>query len=208
MIGVLYAEDFDAEDMPPDLADVAPEPELIEPLFTAAEVASVRVEAHHAGRIESEHGVAAARVRLLGSIAAALTDAAAAARQAADAHADAVAKVMLSALAACLPALCARHGAGEVRALARAVLPDLADEPRITVRVYPEMLSAMQAEAASLDPEIVARITWLGSEDILPGDARIAWQDGHAARNGGAARLAVIDALAVLGLMERENTDA
>ena len=77
---------------------------------------------------------------------------------------------MLGALTACLPALCGRHGAAEVSALARAVLPGLVDEPKVVVRINPHMLPTMQAEMASLDFELAERIQLLPTEAVMPGD--------------------------------------
>ena len=109
---------------------------------------------------------------------------------------------MLSALVACLPALCERHGAEELRSVARAVLPALRNEPRITVRVHPGMLAVMQEEVAALDAELAERIEIIPAGAIAPGDVRIGWTDGQAVRDAGRARAAVDDALAALGLLE------
>jgi flagellar biosynthesis/type III secretory pathway protein FliH len=216
LLGVLYAEDFDTDGLfatPPKPAAEAPppeppEPEIVEPVYTAAELESARDEGRAAGRAETEHGLAATRTHMMGLIATGMDDARSAAAQVAEAVAAEVARTLLTALAACLPALCAQHGATELRALARAVLPVLVDEPRITVRVNPSMAAAMMTEIAALDSEIAERIVLLPTEQLEPGDGRVSWQEGSAVRDAGRARAAVEDALAALGLLDKEMIDA
>ena len=214
LVGVLYAEDFDDDEAKPAAEQEAPpEPEFIEPVFTGAELEVARAEARLAGRAEAERGIIASRVQMLSLIAAGMTEAQDGARIAAEQAAEAVARCMLTALTACLPALCERHGAAELRALTRAVLPALTDEPRITVRVHPHMATVVQEELAAMDFEIAERVNLVATEAIAPGDARINWAEGSAVRNAARARSAVHDALAALGLHERtplqpEMTDA
>ena len=213
LVGVLYAEDFDDEAKPPVEHEEPPEPELIEPMFTGVELDAARAEAKLAGRAEAERGIIASRVQLLSLIATSMTEAQDGARAAAEHTAEAVARCMLTALTACLPALCERHGAGELRALARAVLPALTDEPRITVRIHPHMVAVLEEELATLDFEIAERVHLVATDAIAPGDARINWAEGSAVRDAARARSAVHDALAALGLHERtplqpEMTDA
>ncbi len=137
-----------------------------------------------------------------------MADGRAGARDAAMQAAESVAKCMLSALLTCLPALCERHGAAELRALSRAVLPGLVDEPKIVVRVNPQMVAGMQAEMAALDFELAERVHLLPTDAVAPGDARISWADGSVTRDAGKARQIVEDALAALGLLQREIADA
>ena len=124
------------------------------------------------------------------------------------AAADSVAKCMLAALVACLPALCERHGPAELRALSRAVLPGLHDEAKIVVRIHPHVLPAMQDEVAALDFELAERIHLLPTEAVAPGDVRISWADGSVTRDAGRTRHLIEDALATLGLLQRETADA
>ena len=206
LFGVLYAEDFDDDGtaMPPSDEPAAPEPEIIEPSFTAAELEAARAEGRAAGLAEAERGLVASRTHMMGLLAAGVADGRAGAQAAAMQAAESVAKCMLSTLLACLPALCQHHGAAEVSALTRAVLPGLMDEPKIVVRVNPHMVPAMQAEIASLDFELAERVHLLPTEAMAPGDARISWADGSVTRDAGRARQLVGDALSSLGLLQRE----
>ena len=198
--GVLYAEDFDAPDPLPE-----PEPETIEPAFSLAEVEEARAEARAAARLDAEEGQAAARLRALQAIGAGLDAARDTAREDAAAASEVIARTMLGALSACLPSLCARYGAAEVRTLARAVLPALVDEPRITVRLSPHDARMLDEEIALLEPELAARIS-LAPTDAMPrGNLRIVWQDGLAVRDATAARAAVHDALDALGLINSQE---
>lgn len=210
LLGVLYAEDFDDDGTALPVAEAEPlaEPEVIEPTFTLAELEAARAEARAAGRAEAERSVAASRTHMLGLLAAGVADGRAGAHDAAVAVADGVARCMLGALVACLPALCQHHGAAEVSALSRIVLPGLVDEPKIVVRINPHMLPAMQDEVASLDFELAERIQVLPTEAVAPGDMRISWADGSVTRDAGKARLIIEDALASLGLLQREIAHA
>ncbi len=206
---VLFAEDFDAvEIVPPPEPEITPEPEMIEPILTAADLEDARAEGRAAGRAEIEHGLAATRVQMLGLIARGMEDARAASAQVSEAATEAVARTMLSALAACLPALCARHGETELRALVRGLLPSLVNEPRITIRINPLMMQAMTGELTALDAELAERVVLIPAEQMPPGDARLSWQDGSAVRDARQVRIAVEDSLAALGLLEMEMVDA
>ncbi len=227
LVGVLYAEDFDDDPLAAPVSAKAPawrratdmpaaeagasrqepaqgpaEPEAVEPTFTAAELDAARAEGREAGRVEAERGLAASRAAMVGLLASGLSEVQGSARGVAEAAAEGVARCLLSMMAACLPALCERHGAAELQALARAVLPALVDEPRITVRVHPYMQAAMQAEVAALDIELAERVQLLPTEMVAPGDARISWADGAVVRDAARARRAVEDALAALGLFD------
>ncbi len=210
VLGVLYAEDFDddGETQPTPDEETAPEPEIIEPSFTAAELDAARAEARAAGRAETEHGLAATRLHMLSLLATGLADSRAGARDVAMAAADSMAKLMLTALTVCLPALCKNHGAAELSALSKAILPGLIDEPKIVVRVNPQMAATMEAEIAALDFELAERINLLPTDAVAPGDARISWADGSVIRDAGRARQMVEDALASMGLLQKEMTDA
>lgn len=208
LLGALYAEDFDATEIVAVVPDDVPDPEPADPVFTAADMEAARAEGHATGRAESDHGLMATRVQMLGLVGLGMHDATAAATLVAEAASEAIARTMLGAMAACLPALCTQHGEAELRALARALLPNLVDEPRITVRLNPLMVAGLTLELAELNPDVAGRVVLLPADQMAPGDVRISWQDGSAVRHAGQARLAVEDALAALGLLEKETIDA
>ena len=66
-----------------------------------------------------EHGLAATRLHMLSLLATGIADSRAGAREAAMAAAESMAKLMLTMLNLCLPALCKHHAAAELSALAK-----------------------------------------------------------------------------------------
>jgi flagellar assembly protein FliH len=206
---ILFAEDFDA---PPDIAVLDDPPEEPEPpppppppAITEADVAAARADAyaegHRNGLAQAQADRAEVSRQMLGVIAGRLDATRAEAAQAVEEQADAVARLLLGTLATMLPALCARHGAGEVAALARAVLPALAREPRVTIRVSPHVLAAVEQELARLDPELHGLVSLVPTDAVAPGDVRIAWQDGAAVRDAASLWREVAEALAPLDLL-------
>ena len=201
---VLFAEDFD--DVEGVLViEAPPEPEVIVPAFTAADVEVVRAHAYADGRAaamaEAEAAHTLAVRTAIAEIAAAMDaltaqQAAAAAREAED-----VARLLLDTLMTMLPALCARHGEAEVRGVARAVLPALAREPAVMVRIHPDLVGAVEAELAHLDPEFAGRIRLHPAETLSVGDIRIGWADGSAVRDTAAVWREVAAALSKAGLL-------
>jgi flagellar biosynthesis/type III secretory pathway protein FliH len=203
----LFAEDFDQQSGitvldPPD------EPDLIAPSFTEEAVETAReaayAEGYSRGLSQATQDRAEIASQLLAGIARRLADAEAAAREAAEASALAVAELLMNSLAALFPTLCARHGAGEVAALARTVLPALDREPRISLRVSPHVLPELEAELDRLDPELRARLTVIATDAVPPGDVHIAWQDGAAGRDGAALWAQIAATLAEYGLAAPE----
>lgn len=201
---ILFAEDFD---LPAGITvlDEADEPEPPPPVFTAAEIAAARAEAYAEGHRNGLAQAAADRAeitrQMLAAIAGHLDNARTEAARVAEESADTLARLLLGTLASMLPALCARHGAAEVAALARAVLPGLAREPRVTIRVSPLVARAVEQELDRLDPELHARISLSPTEAVAPGDVRIAWQDGAAIRDAAALWRKVAETLAPLDLL-------
>ncbi len=204
---LLYAEDFD--DLPALPASAPepphPEPEMIEPTFTLAELEAARAAGQEDGAAAERARLAAedatARSRALDALATALADAADAARIVMETAADGLAQAVLSLVAAGLPALCVRHGEREARALVQHLLPTLGAEPRITIRVNPSLLNDVRTDLAGLDPEIAAAVQLVASDAMPPGDVRVSWESGMCQRSAAAACAAVREALAPLGLL-------
>src|SRR4051794_22252339 len=112
----LFAEDFDAREVPPD-------PEVIEPSFSASELAGARDaawrEGHLAGLHETAASEAVATRQALEAIASQIKDGHDAAIALAEQTFEAIARLLLASLAAMFPALCARYGDAEVGAIIR-----------------------------------------------------------------------------------------
>lgn len=201
-----FDEDFDAPPPPP----AAPEPEIIEPVFTADELETARRDAAFAAReaalAEAEtNGKATAR-RALTSIAdqiAAMRDEAAAV---AEETAEAIARLLLDCFATAFPALSRRHGADETAAVLRAILPALRQEPKIAVRVSPHVIDAIKADIDAIDPDLIARVRLVPTDAMAPEDIRIDWEHGTAIRDTTALWRRIEDVLAPAGLLSPKQS--
>jgi len=199
--GTLFAEDF-------DLPQAAPEPEVIEPSFSAAELTAAREAAWQDGQAEGMQQAAASEAaatrQVLAAIAEQLAEERAAAAERAQSSAETIARLLLDSLAATFPALCARYGDAEVRAIIHAVLPALRQETAITVRAHPRTTAAATQEIARLDPDLAAHVQMLDCDGMQPGDVRIAWRNGSAARDAAALWQQVADVLVPAGLLRAD----
>lgn len=194
----VFVEDFDS---PPPLP---PEPEVIEPTFSAAELDAARNAGFHAGRAAALAEAAAADHAAIRqsveTIAGRLASARDAGSQIATQSAEAMARLLLDSFALALPALCANHGDAELSAAIAALLPALAQEPAITVRVHPRHAAALSREIERLDPDAAARCRIIGSAAMAPGDLRVAWRNGGATRDVAAVWAQVMQVLGATGL--------
>jgi len=202
---LLFADDFD---LPPEPA----EPEAIEPVFSAAEIAEAREagwrDGHASTLAEAAASDTAAVRQTIEAIAAefaALRETAAA--QAGEA-AEAIARLLLDSLAAVLPALCAQHGEAEMQALVRAVLPALSQEPEVTVRVGAESVEAISQEIAKCDPDLASRVRVVPCGTLPVGDVRITWRNGSATRDASALWQQVAAILMPAGLLNSTTVTA
>ncbi len=192
-------DDFDAGPAP---GEVAPRPSAATPLPagpTEADVAAARVAGREEGLRERACDAATQSARALQDIAHALARDAVTASTVADRAAAALAHVVARAVVAAFPSLEARFGPTEVAALVRVVLPGLAREPAVLVRLAAASFDAVDAELAGLPPSDRARIELVVDPALGDADVRLSWRDGGAARDGMAIRAAVLAALATIG---------
>lgn len=199
----LFSEDFDRT-----AGEAEQEPEIIAPVFTAAELEAARTDARNEGY---EAGLAEAATRheaALGQAAEALTVQLAAfrtdARQHAEQQATMAARLLLDTLAALFPALCAKHGPAEARALCVAILPGVLDEPRITLSVHSAWASLLVQHVEELDPQLAARTKVVATDTMSPGDVRIAWAHGAAGRDAAGLWQRVASVLVEAGVLTPE----
>ncbi len=213
--GVLFAEDFDAPPPPSWRDDVIDEPQPVA-APSAPDIEAIRREALMAGRAQGYEDAmagiddraatrAASCERLLGAISAALTESAQEVRRMAEGNAEAIARLLLGTLATMLPTLCANHGAAEVAAIAGRVVPGLTQVPRITIRINPHALEAVNAGLEPLDPDLRERIVITPTDAVAEGDIRIGWADGSAWRDTGGLWRSVCEVLAPIGLLDPET---
>ena len=74
----------------------------------------------------------------------------------------------------------------------------------ITIRAHPDTTAAISREIGQMDPELRARIETVIAEAMPPGDVRITWRNGSAARDVDALWQQVADVLAPAGLLQAE----
>ena len=205
-----FVEDFDEEtEATPsaiDAVDAGMGRGDAEPQIPAIDLVEMRASAYAEGRRDERACIvteqASAERQTLATIAAHLDEAATAAMAAADAAAEETAKLLLRVLSSLLPNLCARHGAGEAAGLVRAVVPALAHEPHIVIRVSPHVRAEVEAELELVTPERGLNIEVIATDAVAPGDARISWDSGAASRSIAELWNDVAARLAPLGLFD------
>lgn len=176
-----FGEDFGAD------ADDPSERATDEPAMPAIDPDAIREAAYQEGlrdgieRADSERNRAVART--LAALEQHLGTAQYQAAQETDRAARSIAGLLIQTLMKILPAACARFGAAEIAGVARAVLPGLQQEPRVVVAVHPAVAPEVEAEIARLGDEFRERAVLTPTETLAPGDVRITWQDGSAARD-------------------------
>ena len=196
-VGKLFAEDF-------DVPEVAPDPEAIEPVYSARELTAARDAAwrdgHEAGLQDAATSDNAATRQAIAAFAEQFAMECEAATARDEQSAEAIARLLLDSLAAIFPTLCVRYGDAEVRAIVRTVLPALTQEPAITVRANPRTARALTQEITRLDPDLQA----VDCDAMSSGDVRIAWRNGTATRDAAALWQQVAAVLAPAGLLRAD----
>ena len=181
---ILFADDFDHP-----ASEI--EPEIIEPTFTAAELAAAREQAWAEGHAAASQEAAEAQNAALRASAGRLVDQLAALttdlRQEAEQRAEAIADLLLEILAALFPSLSAAHGEQEALALVKALMPGLARMPAVTIRANPCLVATLAREVERADLVDPAAITVVPSESVPPGDVRLIWAEGGASRDAAEA---------------------
>jgi flagellar biosynthesis/type III secretory pathway protein FliH len=202
---LLFDEDFD---LPPHSAP--PDPEVIEPLFTLAELRAAQEEAARESReatLTEVHDSAMMKTsRALASIAEQLTAARDEDEATAEQSSNAIVRLLFDCFATAFPALSERLGAGEAAALLRHILPAMHREPKITVRVSPHIVEAMEREIGSLDPDLAAHVRLVATDAVVSGDAQVTWEHGSATRDAASLWNQIENILAPAGLLDTEKT--
>ncbi len=198
LLGILYAEDFD--EVAPAASEPSVQPELPRAL-TAEDLDRACLTAVQSARAEWEQGEQRRRSELLASIGAALAGAREEATRLALAAAEGTASTLLAMLSGALPRLCRDYGAAEVRNLVQRLLPVLRAEPRITIRVHSDLVSAVQRDVAQLEPDLAGTVSILPAP-MAPGDVKITWENGSFARDSQQILAAMQDVLSLLGVHE------
>jgi flagellar assembly protein FliH len=204
---ILFEEDFDRPPPPPPPS----EPEVVEPSFSAAELEAARADAWDEGYAAATEDANTAAARAAGQALANIADQIAAAntemQATAEQSAEAIAHLVMAGFAAAFPALCARHGATEVNAILRMVLPALYQEPKITVRASPSTAAAITRLIADLDPDLEPRVLLVPTDAMGAGDVRVTWSEGGASRDTAKLWDAIECVLGQSGLLPASTTE-
>lgn len=177
----LFAEDFD-RDREPDRepsALVAMPDSAVDTEVRKAELAHVWEEGRQAGLAAARAEQRAQAVAALTRLEDAIQDMNASWLIQARTTAKGLAQVLCTTMATMLPALCARHGAGELRAIIAEILPELVDEADVRLRVMP----AHAAFVSELLTDTAINVQLVPDPRMGPADIHIEWRKGEAKRD-------------------------
>lgn len=204
----LFEEDFAAPEasLRAARAEPPPEPEVIVPSFSAAELAEARAEGVAEGRAAAlAEAKAAAETRAaaaLEAIAARLGEARREAAQAAERAATSLAAAMLDLVLRALPSVAQAHALPTCSALAETLLARLPAVERIAIRVPPDLAEALapRLSAAAAAADYPGRLDVIPTAGLAPGEMRVSWPGGEARHDPAAFAAAAREVLAQLGL--------
>lgn len=200
-VGILYAEDFDD---PADL-DVQKFQKQAEPppppAITQADVDAACAAAVRAARLDWQVGQEQARTSAITSMNAVLKSLHGTAERTTLAVAEGTVTTILAMVSALLPNLAREHGPTEVRALLGRLLPSIRSRERISVRVHPELVAAIQRDLGGLNDDLASMVDVIAAPIELA-DVKVSWENGSMTRDIGQIARAVQDALSQLGLQQ------
>jgi len=184
--GVLYIEDFDD---PPGSAPASIEntPGILAPSFSAEDLEAARQQAYADGSREGQSLATRERAHatrlLLESLTKSISETQAAMTAQAELIAESLAKALLACLCGSLPDLCRTHAEPETRAIIKRVMPGLAREARLDIRVHPDLVACVQDQLALLPQELPEKLTVIADPSMEPTDIRANWKFGHLIRS-------------------------
>ena len=88
----------------------------------------------------------------------------------------------------------------------REILPALHREPKITVRINPQLVPAVTEAIHSLDADLATRVRVVPAEAVAQGDARVTWEHGAAVRDVMSLWNQIESILAPAGLLTVKQT--
>jgi len=201
--GVLYAEDFDTPSPPHPPAPPQPrEPEIIVPSFSLGELRAAsdqaRQEGQEAAHLAMDRSMTAQRDTTLAALAEQILLSWSQSARIVEEGMNAIAGTVFSMLAVALPALCATHAEGELRALLHRILPPMREVVELHVKVHPSLREAVEQEVETILEGSGTRLDWSSSSKLEPGDISVTWQKGGALRDTGAICSAISQAIFAL----------
>ena len=179
------AEPMAAEPEPVVEDEPAPPP----PTFTEEDLQVVReaafAEGLHAGHAEAAQSAQQLLADATARVADALAQLGAAQAQSADEAKAVATRVAMAVLRKVLPAACEAHAFDEVVRMVESCFAQVLDEPRIIVRVAPDLVEPVRArlEADAGRHGFEGRVVVQPDPRLPPGDGRVEWTDGGADRD-------------------------
>lgn len=196
---ILYAEDFDDPAEPHlDAGLTQAEPEPLPPL-TQADLDAACAAAVRGARLEWQREAERQQATALVTLGTELAGIRDTAEQTALAAAEGTVTAILSIVTGLLPEFCRDHGPAEVRALLARLLPTIRSPTTITVRVHPDLVSAVQRDINGLEPDLASLIV-VTAASVDRGDVKVGWESGSLTRDSQQIMQAIQDALGQLGL--------
>jgi flagellar assembly protein FliH len=106
----------------------------------------------------------------------------------------------LAMVAKLMPEMTRRHGLAEIEGAVRGLLSELIDEPRLVIRVAPDIVAPVRErlEAMAASHGFSAKLAIMDEPGVPPGDCRIEWAEGGAERDTAGLMAAIRDRAAPL----------
>jgi len=184
--GVLYIEDFDDVEEKEAIPAVEADP-IVVPMFSAEDLELARQQGHDEGVQMGREQAGQERAEVIRLLLLSLSESMAQAQTALLAQSegigDELARGLFSALCGSLPALCRAHSEAEMRALIRLVMPGLAHEAKLEIRVHPDLVNAVKHELSELDQRLPETLSVLPDPKLDYTDVRGFWHCGKLVRS-------------------------
>ena len=176
-----------AADEPADEEEDLPLPPA--PMFSEDELAHAREQSFDAGRrVGQEEAARSAEqlaVNALEHLAAGLADLARSQAEFNDTVMRSAVQVALTVTRKVLPATARQNASAEIETLVQECVAGLLDEPRVQVRVHPELMEPLRPRLEQVASEVgfEGRLTVTADPRLGPDDCRIEWGGGGAERS-------------------------
>ncbi|MGH7124275.1 MAG: hypothetical protein ACREFI_07880 [Stellaceae bacterium] len=161
----------------------------VEPSFTRADLeaacAKAREEGHQAGLAEAAAGFDGRLAQAAEALAAGLAGLAAKEEEIRRATETRAVELLRAVTAKAVPALARKEPLADLEAMVVDCLREAADEPRIVLRIAPDLFEPMRErlDAIAQSHGFAGKFVLLVDESLGPVDGRLEWADGGAERN-------------------------
>lgn len=179
---------------PPPPPPPPPEPEPVEPagpplIYSEEDMEVAREEAYVAGHMRALEEAQAATEQAMASAMMACRDSLGGLMPVITASTDQLAELASQVAAEIcrklLPHTSEKYAIQEICALVRSLMPNLTGQPRLLVRVHPDLINGLREplDNIALRSGFEGKVVILEGENMALSDARVEWPDGGAERN-------------------------